>query len=157
MKVATFRFRGLCFGLLFWFRLGFCLSLRLWDGRDATLYVDSMLKLLSRMGAATFRAAGRFCLGLVFRFWALEGFSMVQLWGWAMKCLFPAFSALRKKANDRSQNISPSKSKCLGHGKSPCFSQVTFLSLVGPDYPPLILPCVNVGYFLECAFRCGNK
>ena len=39
-----------------------------------------------------------------------------------------------------------------GHGKSPCFSQVTFLKLVGPDYPLLILPCVDVGEFLECAF-----
>ena len=29
------------------------------------------------------------------------------------------------------------------HGKSPCFSQVTFLQLVGPDYPLSILPCVN--------------
>ena len=38
------------------------------------------------------------------------------------------------------------------HGKSPCFSQVTFLSLVGPDYPLLILPCVDVAEFLECAF-----
>ena len=38
-----------------------------------------------------------------------------------------------------------------GHGKSPCFSGVTFLSLVGPDYPVLILPCVDVGNFLECA------
>jgi len=41
---------------------------------------------------------------------------------------------------------------CLGHGKSPCFSEAAFLSLVGPDYSLLILPCVNVGEFLECAF-----
>jgi hypothetical protein len=40
----------------------------------------------------------------------------------------------------------------LGHGKSPCFSQVTFLSLVGPDYPLSILPCVDGARFLECAF-----
>jgi hypothetical protein len=38
------------------------------------------------------------------------------------------------------------------HGKSPCFSQLTFLSLVGPDYPLSILPFVDVGEFLECAF-----
>jgi hypothetical protein len=38
------------------------------------------------------------------------------------------------------------------HGKSPCFSQATFLQLVGPDYPLLILPCVNGAEFLECAF-----
>ena len=39
-----------------------------------------------------------------------------------------------------------------GHGKSPCFSEVTFLSLVGPDYPLLILPCVDGREFLSCAF-----
>lgn len=38
------------------------------------------------------------------------------------------------------------------HGKSPCFSEVTFFQLVGPDYSLLILPCVDVGNFLECAF-----
>jgi hypothetical protein len=38
------------------------------------------------------------------------------------------------------------------HGKSPCFSQVTFLQLVGPDYPLSILPCVDGQEFLECAF-----
>jgi len=41
---------------------------------------------------------------------------------------------------------------CLGHGKSPCFSEVTFLSLLGPDYPVLVLPCVDGQDFLECAF-----
>ena len=40
----------------------------------------------------------------------------------------------------------------LRHGKSPCFSQLTFLSLVGPDYPLSILPYVNGAEFLECAF-----
>ena len=38
------------------------------------------------------------------------------------------------------------------HGKSPCFSQVTFLQLVGPDYPLLILPYVDGAKNLECAF-----
>ena len=42
--------------------------------------------------------------------------------------------------------------RCLGHGKSPCFSQVTFLRSVGPDYPLSILPCVDEPEFLECAF-----
>jgi len=42
--------------------------------------------------------------------------------------------------------------QCLGHGKSPCFSEVTFLSLLGPDYPVLVLPCVDGQDFLECAF-----
>ena len=32
---------------------------------------------------------------------------------------------------------------CLGHGKSPCFSGVAFLWLVGPDYPLLVLPTVD--------------
>ena len=40
----------------------------------------------------------------------------------------------------------------LEHGKSPCFSQVTILRLVGPDYPLSILPYVNGPEFLECAF-----
>lgn len=38
------------------------------------------------------------------------------------------------------------------HGKSPCFLQVAFLRLVGPDYPLLILPYVDGQEFLECAF-----
>jgi hypothetical protein len=37
------------------------------------------------------------------------------------------------------------------HGKSPCFSEVTFLSLVGPDYPLSILPYVDGEEFSECA------
>jgi len=41
---------------------------------------------------------------------------------------------------------------CGRHGKSPCFSQVSFLSLLGPDYPLLILPYVDGQEFLECAF-----
>ena len=40
----------------------------------------------------------------------------------------------------------------LMHGKSPCFSQVTYLQLVGPDYPQPILALVDVREFLECAF-----
>ena len=38
------------------------------------------------------------------------------------------------------------------HGKSPCFSEVTFLRLVGPDYPLLILLYVHGQEILECAF-----
>jgi hypothetical protein len=40
----------------------------------------------------------------------------------------------------------------IGHGKSICFLQVAFWQLVGPDYPVLILSCVNGREFLECAF-----
>jgi hypothetical protein len=29
------------------------------------------------------------------------------------------------------------------HGKSPCFSEVTFLQLVGLDYPLLVLPSTD--------------
>ncbi len=36
-----------------------------------------------------------------------------------------------------------------GHGKSPCFSQVTFLQLVGPDYPQLILSYIDGADCLE--------
>jgi hypothetical protein len=37
-----------------------------------------------------------------------------------------------------------------GHGKSPCFLEVTFLSVFGPDYPLLVSVCFDVGNFLEC-------
>jgi hypothetical protein len=40
----------------------------------------------------------------------------------------------------------------FGHGKSPCFSEVTILQLVGPDYLLLILPCVDGVKNMECAF-----
>lgn len=39
-----------------------------------------------------------------------------------------------------------------GHGKSPCFSEVAFLQLFGPDYLVLVLPSVDGQEFLECAF-----
>jgi hypothetical protein len=52
-------------------------------------------------------------------------------------------------AKTRSEAITALSS---GHGKSPCFSQVNFLRLVGPDYPLLILPIVDGEEFLECAF-----
>lgn len=42
--------------------------------------------------------------------------------------------------------------QCLGHGKSPCFSDVAFVRVVSPDYPLLVLHCVNGANFLECAF-----
>jgi hypothetical protein len=48
-----------------------------------------------------------------------------------------------------SNTISPHS---LEHGKSPCFLQVAFLHLVGPDYPLLILPCVDGEKNMECAF-----
>jgi hypothetical protein len=38
------------------------------------------------------------------------------------------------------------------HGKCPCFLQVTFLQLVGPDYQVLILLYVDGRETLECAF-----
>jgi len=40
----------------------------------------------------------------------------------------------------------------LRHGKSPCFLRVAFLQLLVPDYPVLILPCLDGQEFLECAF-----
>lgn len=46
---------------------------------------------------------------------------------------------------------------CLGHGKSPCFSQVAFLGVVSPDYRLLILPSVDGAENMECAFCYGNK
>jgi len=41
---------------------------------------------------------------------------------------------------------------CVGHGKSPWFSRVWFLRLVGVGEPVLVLAFVDVGVFLECAF-----
>jgi hypothetical protein len=46
---------------------------------------------------------------------------------------------------------------CLRHGKSPCFSGVTFLQLFSPDYPVLVLPCVDGAKNMECAFCHGNR
>jgi hypothetical protein len=40
----------------------------------------------------------------------------------------------------------------IGHGKSPCFSEVAFLQLVGPDYPLLISLYVDGAENMECAF-----
>ena len=40
---------------------------------------------------------------------------------------------------------------CLGHGKSPCFSQVAFLWLVSPDCRLLILFSVYEVKIMECA------
>ena len=38
------------------------------------------------------------------------------------------------------------------YGKSPCFLRLSFLRLVGPDYPLLILPYVDGAKNMECAF-----
>jgi hypothetical protein len=38
-----------------------------------------------------------------------------------------------------------------GHGKSPCFSEVTFLTVVDPDCPLSILSHIDGADFLECA------
>jgi|WetSurMetagenome_2_1015567.scaffolds.fasta_scaffold56825_3 hypothetical protein len=45
---------------------------------------------------------------------------------------------------------------CQGHGKSPCFLEVTFLQLVSPDYPMSFLPCVDGAESVECAFCYGS-
>jgi hypothetical protein len=44
----------------------------------------------------------------------------------------------------------------IGYGKSPCFSEVTLLQLVGPDYPLLIFQCGDGAENLECAFCHGS-
>ncbi len=41
---------------------------------------------------------------------------------------------------------------CRGHEKSPCFLGVTFLQLLSPDYPLLVLREVDGAKTLECAF-----
>jgi hypothetical protein len=40
---------------------------------------------------------------------------------------------------------------CRGHGKSPCFLEVAFLELFGPDYRVTILPCIDGAENMECA------
>jgi hypothetical protein len=45
---------------------------------------------------------------------------------------------------------------CFGYGKSPCFSEVAFLWLVGPNYPLLILLYVDGAKNMECAFCYGT-
>ena len=42
------------------------------------------------------------------------------------------------------------------HGKSPCFLEVAFLGLVSPDYPMLVLLCVDGEKSMECAFCYGK-
>jgi hypothetical protein len=39
----------------------------------------------------------------------------------------------------------------IGHGKSSCFSEVTFLTAVDPDYPMSNSPHIDGEDFLECA------
>lgn len=46
---------------------------------------------------------------------------------------------------------------CEGHGKSPCFSEVTFLRSIGVDVRVLELACVDGAKTLECAFCYGSK
>ena len=43
-----------------------------------------------------------------------------------------------------------------GHGKSPCFLEVAFLRLLGPDYPLSILPCVDGAENMERAICYGR-
>jgi hypothetical protein len=61
----------------------------------------------------------------------------------------PKFEIAVMAVKTRSKALLP---LTLRHGKSPCFSQVVFLWLVSPDYPLLILPCVDGQETLECAF-----
>lgn len=46
---------------------------------------------------------------------------------------------------------------CPGYGKSPCFSGVAFLRLLGVDARPLKLACLNGAKTLECTFCHGSK
>ena len=41
---------------------------------------------------------------------------------------------------------------CRGHGKSPCFSEVAFLRLIGVDARLLKLVCLDGTKILKCAF-----
>ena len=38
-----------------------------------------------------------------------------------------------------------------GHGKSPCFSEVEVLQVIGPDYSLSVLPCLDGAENMECA------
>ncbi len=45
---------------------------------------------------------------------------------------------------------------CVWHGKSPWFSRVPFLVVVGVDLAVLLSAVANVGVFLECAYWHGQ-
>jgi hypothetical protein len=45
----------------------------------------------------------------------------------------------------------------VGHGKSPCFSDVVFLRLFGVAARVLKLACADGVKFVECAFCHGSK
>ena len=46
--------------------------------------------------------------------------------------------------------------QCLRHDKSPCFSGVAFLQLLGVDARVLKVASLHGANFLECAFCYGN-
>jgi hypothetical protein len=46
---------------------------------------------------------------------------------------------------------------CLGYGKSPCFSGVAFLRLLGVDARLIKLASLHGADFLECTFCHGSK
>ena len=39
------------------------------------------------------------------------------------------------------------------YGESPCFSEVAFLQLAGPDYPLLVLLCVDGRFLGVCILK----
>ncbi|MDI9576512.1 MAG: hypothetical protein QM398_00070 [Thermoproteota archaeon] len=46
---------------------------------------------------------------------------------------------------------------CLVHGKSPCFSEVAFLLLLGVDARASKVVSIHGAEFLECAFCYGRQ
>jgi hypothetical protein len=62
--------------------------------------------------------------------------------------MFTTQTALRAVKTCSKALLAPS----IRYGKSPCFSEAAFLQSVGPDYPLLVLPCVDGVKNMECAF-----
>jgi hypothetical protein len=66
--------------------------------------------------------------------------------------IFPENPALRIAVMAVKTRSKAFSAYTLGYGKSPCFLQLAFLQLVGPDYPLSILPYIDGAENMECAF-----
>ena len=72
----------------------------------------------------------------------------------AVKSMFLSFARCFLAVETCSKALLP---LCVRYGKSPCFLEVAFLLLVGPDYPLLILPYVDGEEFLEVSTLTWKK
>ena len=47
--------------------------------------------------------------------------------------------------------------RCVGQGKSPCFSRLPILTVISPDWGHYFLVSVDGAKSVECAFCYGNQ